>query len=469
MNDNSLARFASRGIELLSEGDPALSGLLEREYSRQMNVLAMVAASSIADPSVLACAGLSAGNVTTEGYPGARFHAGCRVVDEIERLAVERAKAAFGAQYANVQPHSGTSANECVIFSLLKPGDTLVGLGLDAGGHLTHGAPASVVGRYFNAVSYGLDRGGFIDYDEVARLAKSAGAKLIISGASAYPRLIDFRRFRQIADEAGAFLLADISHVAGLVVAGEHPSPIDEAHFTTTSTYKQLFGPRGGLILMGRDAAAPAPDGRRTLAEMMQSAVFPFFQGTPNLGAVAAKARALAMVVSPEFRALAQRIVANARALAACLVERGYEVLTGGTDNHIVLINVLARGMTGVVCERALEECDIIVNRNRIPGDEKPALITSGVRLGTNSLALRGMSPNEMRRCADLLHRVLSAVSVNGDSEYELDAAVRDGVRGEVRQLCRSFPIPGYPAESAAGADLVHDLDGVLQTVPLTT
>ena len=448
MGQNRLTELTVQGIELLCKEDPALYGLLEQECYRQTNVLAMVAASSIADPSVLVCEGMATANVTTEGYPGARFHAGCKVVDEIERLAIERAKVAFQAKYANVQPHSGTSANEIVLFSLLKPGDTILGLELDSGGHLTHGAKPSVSGQYFNAIGYGLNQEGFIDYDQVRRLAQQFKPRLIICGASAYPRTIDFKRFREIADEVGAFLLADISHIAGLVVAGEHPSSIDHAHFTTTSTYKQLYGPRGGLILIGKDYESPAPDGKSTLSEMIQRAVFPFFQGTPNLSAIAAKARALAMVEGPEFKRLTNRIVADAKALAKCFNEKGYRVLTGGTDNHMVLIDVLSSGMTGVIAERALEECNIIINKNRIPGDKKSAFVTSGIRLGTNSLALRRMGPSKMPQCADLIHSVLSAIKPFGDREYELDKTVKESVQADVKQLCRQFPIPCYPIES---------------------
>src|SRR5262249_48197224 len=304
-----------------------------------------------------------------------------------------------------VQPHSGSSANEIVMFSLLKPGDTILGLDLNCGGHLTHGSPVSVSGQYFNAIGYGLDPEGYIDYGQVRRLACAHKPKLMITGASSYPRVIDFEQFRGIADQVGAYLLADISHIAGLVVAGEHPSPIDHAHFTTTSTYKQLYGPRGGLILMGRDHDRPGPDGKRALSELVQKAVFPFFQGTPNLSAIAAKARALALVATPEFKTMSRQIVSSARALARCFVDKGYRVLTGGTDNHLVLIDVLSSGVTGVVAERALEECNIVVNKNKIPGDTKPALVTSGMRLGTNSLALRGMTAREMLQCADLIHR----------------------------------------------------------------
>jgi len=451
-DDGAVEATALRGIERLRDGDPVLYELIVREHRRQSETLTMVAASSIADPAVLACEGTALLNTTTEGYPGARFHAGCEVVDQVERIAVERARRAFGARYANVQPHSGTSANQIVMFSLLRPGDTVLGLDLDAGGHLSHGAKASVSGVYFHAVAYGVDADGRIDMAEVRRLALEHRPRLIICGASAYPRALDFAAFRRVADEAGAILLADISHVAGLVAAGEHPSPIDHAHFTTTSTYKQLCGPRGGLVLMGRDHDAPAPDGRGTLSDLVQRAAFPFFQGTPSLASIAAKASALARVASPEFREVARRITASARALAAALEERGYQVVSGGTDNHIVLVDLTARGLTGVVAERALEECRIVVNKNRVPGDRRSATVASGIRFGTNGLALRGMGPAEMRRCAELVDRVLGAVRPLGDRAFELDPAAAAAAREGVAALCARFPIPGYAALSADAA-----------------
>lgn len=443
--ETALSRFAQAGVEQLRTKDAVLFDMLEREYQRQSRVLAMVASSSIAEPSVLACEGTVATNVTTEGYPGARYHGGCEVVDEIERLAVARAKSAFGAQYANVQPHSGSSANEILMFNLLKPGDVILGMDLDAGGHLTHGAKASVSGRYFQAVSYGVNEEGLIDYNEVNRLAQEHRPKLLISGASCYPRTIDFAKFREIADSVGALLLADISHIAGLVVAGEHPSPIDHAHFTTTSSYKQLFGPRGGLILMGRDWDTVLPGSKKTLAERIQSAVFPYFQGTPHLSSIAAKARAFDYVQTPEFRLLAKRIVANSRAMARAFAEQGHRVVTGGSDNHIVLLDVFANGVTGLVAERALESCGIIVNKNRIVGDRHSALVTSGVRLGTNILALRGMGDPEMAECADLIHRVLRCVEMNGLTDYILADGLRESVRKDVEAMCDRFPLPDYP------------------------
>ncbi|MFJ8628728.1 serine hydroxymethyltransferase [Kitasatospora sp. NPDC093550] len=439
-----LAAYAGLGVHRLAAADPLLADLLEREHARQNETLAMVAASSSADPSVLACAGASISNVTTEGYPGARYHAGCELVDEVERLAVERARALFGARYANVQPHSGSTANQIVLCTLMKPGDTLLGMELSAGGHLTHGSPASVSGQFFQAVGYGTDADGLLDYEQVAELARTHRPKVIVCGASAYPRTVDFARFRRIADEVGAFLLADISHIAGLVAAGLHPSPVDHAHATTTSTYKQLYGPRGGLILLGRDADLPLPGTRRTLAQAISHGTFPFLQGTPDLGAVAAKARALDIAAQPEFRALAQRVVSGARELAEAFAGLGHTLVTGGTDNHMVLLDVGRRGLTGAIAETALASCGIVVNRNRIPGDPRGPRITSGVRFGTNTLALRGMGPAELRRCAALVDRVLTAVVPHGDTGFALDPAVHAEVRGEVARLCREFPLPHH-------------------------
>jgi glycine hydroxymethyltransferase len=439
-----LPAFAARAASQLAGSDPELYGLLHQEFARQDETLTMVAASGVADPSVLACEGSWLTNVTAEGYPGARFHAGCEVVDAIERLAIQRAKTAFGARYANVQPHSATSANLGVMMALLSPGDVVLGLDLSSGGHLSHGARASVVGRYFETIGYGLDERGFIDFDQVQALARRHHPRLIVCGASAYPRSIDFVRFREIADSVGAWLLADISHIAGLVAAGEHPSPIDHAHATTTSTYKQLNGPRGGLILLGKDADGPSSTGSGTLAQLMERAVFPLVQGTPHLGAIAAKARALQLVATDEFRELAQVIVRDAQALAACLARRGYRVLTGGTDTHMVLVDILAAGLSGLVAERVLEACGIIVNRNRIPRDTKPARIASGLRLGTNTVAIRGMTEPQMDVCADLLHTVLSSTVALADDAFVLRPGVREDVRAAVRDLCRRFPIPGY-------------------------
>ena len=451
MSDTRLGEFIANGVDLLYHDDPLLAGLLERELQRQSEVLTLVAASSVMDPSVLACTASVAGNVTAEGYPGARFHAGCEVIDEIESLAIDRARAAFGATYANVQAHSATTANEVVMFSLLRPGDTLLGMDLSAGGHLTHGAKVSVSGRCFNAIGYGVTSEGAIDYDQARELALAHRPKLIICGTTAFPRTIDFARFRQIADEVGAWLLADITHIAGLVAAGLHPSPIDHAHITTTCTHKQLYGPRGGLILLGKDRDMPTPDGLgRTLAESMQKGVFPLFQGAPVLNVIAAKARALARLTTPEFHTLARRIVEDAKALALYFAAHGYKVISGGTDNHLVILDVhQSAGVTGIVAERALESCHIVVNKNRIPGDTRSPVITSGVRLGTNSVALREMGPQEMEECAALVCRALAAVRPRGEREYELDGAVREGVIARVRELCLRHPVPRYANRAA--------------------
>ncbi len=442
-----MGELLTNGANELASADPQLHRVLVREQERQTATLSLVASCSPVDPSVLASQASAAVNVTAEGYPGRRYHAGCEDIDGIEQLAIDRAMRAFGARYANVQPHSATTANYAVLSSLLEPGDTMLGMALDKGGHLTHGSPAAYAGRYFTAIGYGLDDAGLIDYDEVARLAREHRPKLIVCGATAYPRLIDFARFRRIADEVGAYLLADISHTAGLVITGRHPSPIDHAHLTTTCTHKQLYGPRGGLILIGRDADAPAPRGKGTLAQWVQRTIFPYFQGAPVLNAIAAKARALDIAAGPEFDETIGRIVSTARSMAATLTELGHDVVSGGTDNHIVLIDLTKWGMTGLVAELALEECHIVVNKNRVPRDTTPALVTAGLRIGTNSIARRGMGEEEAAECAELVDLVLAAVRPLGDREYRLPSAVRDLARDRVAQLCQDHPLPGYPLD----------------------
>ncbi|TDE32825.1 serine hydroxymethyltransferase [Actinomadura sp. 6K520] len=442
MAESPLAAYADLGLRRLRISDPDLYRLLEDEHRRQSRTLAMIAASSVADPAVHACAGTPLGNVTTEGYPGARFHAGCEVVDEVERLAVQRARDLFGARYANVQPHSGSTANQAVMFGLLRPGDVILGMELSSGGHLTHGSRASVSSHHFTAVGYGVDDAGFLDYDEVARLAREHRPRLIVCGASAYPRLIDFSRFRTLADEVGAVLLADISHVSGLVAAGLHPSPVDVAHVTTTSTYKQLYGPRGGLILMGRDADTVFSDTGRTMAETLQTAVFPRLQGTPHLEAVAAKGHAFALAAKPAFRALAERIVEGARALAQEFAVLGHRVITGGTDTHMVLIDLREIGITGSVAEEALETCRIIVNKNKIPNDPRGPRVTSGLRFGSNTMAARGMDSQAIRKSARLVDQVLRSIETADPTRWRLPESVRDDVRAEIAALCARHPLP---------------------------
>ncbi len=442
---SNLERFVLAGVERLREQDPVLYEILDNEYRRQANVLSMVASSSIADPSALICEASTAMNVTAEGYPGRRFHAGCRHIDQIEQLAIDRAKEVFGAKFANVQPMTATSANEVVMFTVMQAGDKLLGMELDSGGHLTHGSKASISGQVFDAVGYGLDENERIDYDSAMRQALEHRPKLVICGTTAYAREVDWKKFREIADAVDAFLLADITHIAGLVAAGIHPSPIDHAHFTTTCTHKQLYGGRGGLIMIGKDYDQPAPGGKGTLAEMIQKKVFPFFQGAPNQSSIASKARGLAFVGSPEFKAVAQRIVDLSRALAGAFVEKGYRVITGGSDNHIVVVDVREKGITGVNAEKALEDCGIVVNKNRIPFDQRPPSITSGIRLGTNGLAIREMEPQDMVECVDIIHDILQGVRQESDTKYSIEPAARARAEEGVARLCKLRPITTYP------------------------
>jgi glycine hydroxymethyltransferase len=439
-----LASFVSQGSGILASEDPSLHRALIAEHLRQDRTLMMVASSSIVDPSVLACLASPTMNVTAEGYPGARYHAGCREIDLIERLTIDRARAAFGARYANVQPHSATTANYAILSALLNPGDVILGMKLDQGGHLTHGYPVAFSGSYFRAFNYGVNSRGHIDYTQAHELAMEHRPKLIICGATAYPRTIEFARFREIADEVGALLLADISHIAGLIVAGLHPSPIDHAHITTTCTHKQLGGPRGGLIMSGRDADSLAGENGRTLAQQLHRAVFPYFQGAPILPAIAAKARTLALVQTDEYRATARRIAENSTHLADALMELGYKVVTGGSDNHIVLLDFIGTPLSGLVIERALEDVGIVVNKNHIPGDPRPSAVTSGIRIGTNSIAQRGFGPTEVRQCARLIDLVLRAIRPLGDRDYELEEFARRSARAEVHSLTTQFPIPRY-------------------------
>jgi len=446
-SEGILARFYSHATEMLAREDPELLRLIENEYVRQADSLAMVASCSTAHPSVLACEGTFTSNVTAEGFPGARHHAGCKYVDQFEQLAIDRAKAVFGAKYANVQPHSASTANQIVMTAVLKPGDTLLGLDLDSGGHLSHGSKVNMSGKFYNAISYGLDENGYIDYDQVEALAREFRPKLIISGTTAYPRTLDWQRFRNIADSVGAYLLADITHIAGLVIAGLQPNPIDIAHFTVTCTHKQLYGPRGGLILMGKDWESPCPEGEKgPLWHLVQRRLFPFTQGAPLVNTIVAKARVLARCAGAQFKADAERIMLLARAIADAFIAEGATVLSGGTDNHIVLINVLeSYGVTGIAAEKSLESCNIIVNKNRIPGDTKPVSISSGIRIGTNSLAVREVVTDDMKWCANLIGRILRAVETNGDQDFRLPEADQVKFLEEVTAFAWRHPLRDYP------------------------
>jgi glycine hydroxymethyltransferase len=429
----------------LKENDGKVYELITKEYERQQNTLQLIAAENQCSRAVLAVLGSVIQNKTTEGFPGARYHGGCEIVDEVEKLAAARAREAFGGQYANVQPHSGTSANQIILTAILERGDRVLSLGLDQGGHLSHGASVSFSGKFFDIENYYVDRESFfLDYDAISRRAREFKPKLIICGASAYSRTIDFKRFREIADSVGAYLLADISHIAGLVIAGAHPSCVDYAHFTTTSTYKP-GGPRGGLIVMGKDYDMKIKVGGRDVAlwQHIEKTTFPGVQGTPYLNNVAAKAVFFKEALTDEYKARQFKIVENAKALAGGLMRLGYDIVTGGTDNHMVLVNVanLREGMTGLLAQMCLEECGVIVNKNRLPYDKKSAAVTSGVRLGTPIVTKNGMGTAEMESVSALIDVVLKEVKVKSDGEYEIDKGLRDEVRDKVKQLCVRFPM----------------------------
>ena len=406
----------------LAESDPDIARALVDERRRQNEGLELIASENFTSRAVLEAAGSVLTNKYAEGYPGRRYYGGCEVVDRVETLAIERARALFGAEHVNVQPHSGTSANMAVYFAVLRPGDTLLGMDLSCGGHLTHGHRLSYSGRDFQVAAYGVDRASErIDFDEVRRLALERKPKLIVAGASAYSRTIDFERFRAIADEAGALLMADIAHIAGLVAAGLHPSPVPHCHFVTTTTHKTLRGPRGGLVMS-----------KSEFAKEVDRAVFPGVQGGPLMHIVAAKAVALAEAATAEFRDYQRRILANTARLAGALAARGYRIVSGGTDNHVFLTDVASRGLTGKVAEKALDEAAITVNKNTIPYDANPPLVASGVRIGTAAVTTRGMGEPEMDRIAELVAEVLAAPE---------DGAVGAAVRGRVRELCARFPL----------------------------
>ena len=402
--------------------DPEVHQAIADERARQNLGLELIASENFVSRAVLEAAGSVMTNKYAEGYPGRRYYGGCEFVDVVERLAIERARELFGAEHVNVQPHSGTSANMAVYFGFLKPGDKLMGMDLSSGGHLTHGHRLSYSGRDFRVVAYGVDRETeTIDYDQAERLALEERPKLIICGASAYSRVIDFARFRAIADQVGALLMADVAHIAGLVAAGVHPSPVPHCDFVTTTTHKTLRGPRAGMVMC-----------REQFAKDLDRAVFPGIQGGPLMHIVAAKAVALKEALTPEFRDYQRQIVANARALAARLASHGLRIVSGGTDNHLFLVDVTKAGSTGKVAEKSLEAAGITVNKNTIPYDPNPPLVASGVRIGTPALTTRGMREPEMDQVGDFIAEVLRAPD---------DAAVHASVRAKVRALCERFPL----------------------------
>ena len=429
----------------LKEQDKQIYELIKKEYIRVQNSLQLIAAENQCSQAVLAALGSIIQNKTTEGFPGARYHGGCEVVDDVEKLAEARAKETFNAQYANVQPHSGTSANQVILTAMLERGDKILSLGLDQGGHVSHGASVSFSGKFFDVENYYVDEDTFLlDYDDIMARAAAVRPKLIICGTTAYSRKIDFKKFREIADSVGAYLMADISHIAGLVIAGAHPSPIDFAHFTTTSTYKP-GGPRGGLILMGRDFDRKINVAGREMAlwRHIEKTVFPGVQGTPYLNNIAAKAIFFRETLSEEYRTRQFKIIENAGRLAHNLADLGYDVLTGGTDNHMILVNIsnLRTGLTGLIAQKSLEDCGIIINMNRLPYDQKSVKITSGIRLGTPIVTRSGMGTKEMDRTSVLIDAVLKSVNIISGSEYELKKSFRDNIKDKVRELCSRFPV----------------------------
>jgi glycine hydroxymethyltransferase len=424
----SLERFFSASVE---ETDPDLAAALKRELGRQQDGIELIASENIVSRAVLEAQGSVLTNKYAEGYPGRRYYGGCAAVDIAEQLAIDRACQIFGCSFANVQPHSGAQANQGVMLALLQPGDTFLGMSLAAGGHLSHGAAPNLSGKWFRAVQYGVRRDdGLLDYEELERLARAETPKLIIAGGSAYPRVIDFARIRAVADEVGAVFMVDMAHFAGLVAAGVYPSPLPHAHVVTTTTHKTLRGPRGGLILSND------PD----LGKRINSAMFPGLQGGPLMHVIAAKAVAFGEALRPEFRTYQSQVVANARVLAETLVARGFDIVTGGTDSHLLLVDLRPKRVTGKLAEASLERAHMTANKNAIPFDpEKPA-ITSGIRLGTPAATTRGFGEAEFREVGEMIDEVLTGLSGANDGS---NALVEEAVGRRVQALCARFPI--YP------------------------
>ncbi len=407
----------------LAEADPEIAGLIREETRRQADGLELIASENFVSPAVLEAAGSTLTNKYAEGYPGKRYYGGCEVVDRVEQLAIDRAKRLFGAEHANVQPHAGSQANMAAYFALAQPGDTLLAMSLNFGGHLTHGSPVNFSGKLFRIVPYGLRQADeTIDLDEVARLAREHRPRILVVGASAYPRTLHFDRFAAIAREVGAALVVDMAHIAGLVAAGLHPNPVPHADIVTSTTHKTLRGPRGGLILT-RD-----PE----LAKKLNSQIFPGIQGGPLEHVIAAKAVAFGEALRPEFKTYQARILENARALAEGLIGAGLRLVSGGTDNHLMLVDLRSRKLTGKAGEEALGRAGITVNKNMIPWDPEKPMVTSGIRIGTPALTTRGMGPGEMTRVAGLIVRALDAAG---------DEAALGRLRAEVKELCGRFPM----------------------------
>ncbi|UVL80725.1 serine hydroxymethyltransferase [Pseudomonas putida] len=410
----------------LSDFDPALSEAIRREVQRQEDHIELIASENYTSPQVMQAQGTELTNKYAEGYPGKRYYGGCEHVDVVEQLAIDRAKQLFGAGYANVQPHSGSQANAAVYLALLQAGDTLLGMSLAHGGHLTHGAKVSSSGKLYNAVQYGIDASGLIDYDEVERLAVEHQPKMIVAGFSAYSKTLDFPRFRQIADKVGAYLFVDMAHVAGLVAAGLYPNPLPYADVVTTTTHKTLRGPRGGLILAKAD-----PE----LEKKLNSAVFPGGQGGPLMHVIAAKAVCFKEALEPGFKDYQRQVISNAQAMAQVFMQRGFDVVSGGTDNHLFLVSLIRQGITGKDADAALGRAHITVNKNAVPNDPQSPFVTSGLRIGTPAVTTRGFKEAQCRTLASWICDILDHL---GDADLEAHVA------GQVSELCKLFPV--YPA-----------------------
>ncbi len=403
----------------LSKHDPEVMKTIELELKRQQEHIELIASENFVSPQVMEAMGSYMTNKYAEGYPGKRYYGGCEFVDQVEDIARERLKKLFNAEHANVQPHSGSNANLGVYFAILKPGDKVLGMDLSQGGHLTHGSPVNISGTYYNFVSYGVDKETeTIDYDKVREIALKEKPKLIVAGASAYPRIIDFKKFREIADEVGAYLMVDMAHIAGLVAAGLHPNPVPYADFVTTTTHKTLRGPRGGAILC-----------KAEYAKQIDKAIFPGIQGGPLMHVIAGKAVCFGEALKDEFKSYQQQIINNAKVLAESLKEKGYRLVSGGTDNHLILIDVRSKGLTGKKAEQLLEAVNITTNKNTIPFDPEKPTVTSGIRIGTPAVTTRGMKEGEMKRIAELIDLALDE---NND---------REEVKKAVLELCNQFPL----------------------------
>lgn len=420
MNDWTKHRLCSPGAAL-RESDPDIAALIDEEIARQRDGLELIASENFVSPAVLEAMGSPLTNKYAEGLPGKRYYGGCEVVDRVEQLAIDRAKHLFGADHANVQPHSGAQANYAAMTAFLKPGDTFLGMDLSNGGHLTHGSPVNFSGILFKAISYGVTDEGLIDYDDMRRKAREHKPKLILAGYSAYSRIVDFAAFAEVAREIGAIFMVDMAHFAGLVAAGAYPSPVPHADVVTTTTHKTLRGPRGGLILC-----------RETHAKAIDKSVFPGSQGGPLEHVIAAKAVCFKEALAPSFKAYAAKVVANARALAAAMSKLGFQIVSGGTDNHLMLIDLRNRGLTGKTAQLSLDDAAITVNKNTVPKETESPFVTSGIRIGTSAVTTRGMGEREMSEIAALIDRVLRAPD---------DASVKSAVRDEVRSLTKRFPL----------------------------